>query len=219
MRSAPTPAEAIAAIERGFSRTPHPGAAFLQGSFEGCEPGEAVEPFRTIEDWRAVPAATLDARSEALSFLSEGGFRFFVPAWMVADLRGALRTADPLFHLTMGFTTTRVPVPVGDATFERGGGGRVLLNPRRYGAMTFEDVARHRLSVFCREEATAIVAYLRCRREMDESHLTREAVDAALGAFWLERLATAPTADELDAHVTAEAAFVRAITERGPGKA
>jgi hypothetical protein len=218
MERAPSVAEAIAAIERGFARTPHPGAAFLQGSFEGCEPGEAVEPFRTIEDWRAVPAATLDAHSEALSFLSEGGFRFFVPAWMVADLRGELRTADPLFHLTMGFTTTRVRVPVGDESFERRGGGRVLLNPRRYGAMTFEDVARHRLSVFCREEVSAIVAYLRCRRETDDSDLTRETVDGALGAFWLERVAIAPTANELDAHVAAEAAFVRAITRRAQGK-
>ncbi len=32
-----------------------------------------------------------------------------------------------------------------------------MLNPRRYGAMTFADWARYRLSVFAREEAQAIV--------------------------------------------------------------
>jgi hypothetical protein len=210
--SATSTTDAIAAIERGFARTPHPGAAFLQGSFEGCEPAETVEPFRSIADWRLVPVPTLDGQYTALSFLSEGGFRFFLPAWMVADLRGLLATADPLFHLTAGFTTTTVTVPMGGETFERGIGGRVLVNPRRYGAMTSEDAARHRLSVFCREEARAIVAYLACRRERDDSDLTREAVDAALGAFWRDRAAAAPTADELEAHVEAERAFGEAIS-------
>lgn len=211
-------AEVIATIERGFARTPHPGAAFLAGSHDGCEPAEAVEPFRTITDWRVVQARVLDAHYDALSFLSEGGFRFFVPAWMVADLRGELATADPLFHLTMGFTTRSVAVPIGDETFRRATGGRALVNPRRYGAMTFEDVARHRLSVFCREEAAAVVAYLGVRRERDDSDITREAVDAALGAFWRERARAAPTADDLAAHVADEDAFVRAIGRERHGK-
>src|SRR5215217_7424594 len=35
----------IATIEAGFARTTRPAAPFIQGSREGCEPGESVEPF------------------------------------------------------------------------------------------------------------------------------------------------------------------------------
>lgn len=48
----------------------------------------------------------LDAHYSALSFFSEAAFRFFFPAYLIADLRGELRTADPLFHLTGGFSVT-----------------------------------------------------------------------------------------------------------------
>ena len=66
-----------------------------RGSFDGCEPAEEVGPFTTIEDWRLAEPALLDAHYCALSFFSAGGFRFFIPAYMVADLRGQLLTADP----------------------------------------------------------------------------------------------------------------------------
>ena len=71
--------QVIAAVYAGFERTEFPGGPFLQGSFDGCEPGEEVGPFRTIEDWRLAEPAMLDAHYCALSFFSEGGFRFFIP--------------------------------------------------------------------------------------------------------------------------------------------
>ena len=139
----------------------------------------------------------LDAHYCALSFFSEGGFRFFIPAYMVADLRGQLMTADPVFHLTHGFTVVSYSTTIHDKPMTHRSGGDTLLNPRRYGAMTWEDRVRHRMSVFTREEVGAIVEYLTFRRVTDD--LGPEAIDAALDRFWRQRAESAPTADMLAA--------------------
>jgi hypothetical protein len=194
------PDDVVAAVYAGFERTPFPGGPFLQGSFDGCEPAEEVGPFRTIEDWRLAEPAFLDLHYCALSFFSEGGFRFFIPAYMVADLRRQLMTADPVFHLTHGFSVFSYSTTAGGKPVTHRSGGETLLNPRRYGAMTWEDSVRHRMSVFTREEVRAIIDYLNFRRAADE--FDHEAIDAALERFWRPRAETAPTADMLAAFLT-----------------
>lgn len=195
----------IEEIRRAFAGTPYPGDAYIQGSREGCEPFEEVGAFVGQQDWRALDAAFLDAHYGALNFFSEAGLRFFLPAYLIADLEGKLATADPVFHLTHGFTDATVDIPIAGRVFTRRLGGSVLLNPRRYGAMTFQDHARCRLSVFTREEASAIVAYLGCRREAATTDAVRAEIDAALEAFWLERAAQAPAAESLARHLAEEA--------------
>ena len=186
------PSELIALVREAFDRTPHPGDAFLVGSREGCEPEETIAPFRGATRWSDVPVETLDGQYAALSFLSEGGFRFFLPAYVVADLEGRLRTADPVFHLTGGFYSVTIAAPESGPSAPHRSGGEVLLNPRRYGALTFEDYARFRLSVFCREEAQALAQYLRHRRAAATLDQERNAIDAALESFWVARAASAP---------------------------
>jgi Family of unknown function (DUF6714) len=208
------PVTLLALVREAFADTPHPGDAFLLGSRDGCEPEETVAAFRGVTRWDDVPVETLDAQYTALSFLSDGGFRFFLPAWLVADLDGRLQTADPVFHLTSGFHRLAVAVPVGRTSVIRRSGGDVLMNPRRLGALTFEDQARHRLGVFCREEAQALVGYLRHRREAATLKLERETIDAALERFWLARADTAPTREDLAAHLADEDAFRRALRSR-----
>jgi hypothetical protein len=105
--------------------------------------------------------------------------RYFLPAYLIADVRDELKTADPVFTLTYGFATS------------------AFVNPIRYGGITTEDYARFRLSVFSREEASAIVDYLQFARERDDLGLTRDAVDAALQRFWLERARSAPAMADL----------------------
>ena len=170
----------IETIHRAFGATPHPGDAFLQGSFDGCEPFEEVGHFTGKPDWTALEPGFLDQRYCALGFLSEGGFRFYLPAYLVADVRRQLRTADPSFHLTHGLDDRH---------------RATLVNPRRYGAMRWVDYARYRLSVFTREESAAIVDYLRWRR--DRAGDEAGAIDAALAGFWLERARSAPPAGDL----------------------
>ena len=184
-------------IRDAFKENDYPGDAYLQGSVEGCEPYDEVGPFQGKSDWRIVEPEFLDAHPGALNFFSEAGFRFFLPAYLIADVQGRLTYADPLFHVTHGFADITV-----ESLGEIDGGlpraGRsALLNPRRYGAMTFYDYARFRLSVFTREEADAIVAYLKYNRDSASSDFEKEGIDAALNSFWLERAQTAPLGESL----------------------
>lgn len=191
-------------IIEAFRECEYPGDAFLQGSFEGCEPDEVVGPFRGRDRWQSIDSDFLDSHSEALSFFSEGAFRFFLPAYLAADLGDELQTADPIFHLTHGFLESTVEIPTDAGLFKKSIGKAAFLNPRRFGAMTFFDYARFRLSVFAREEAAAIVAFLRFQREKAEIVLQGDEIDAALREFWLERAAKAPTQRELREHQKAQ---------------
>lgn len=211
----------IETIHRAFEGNEFPGEEFLQGSFEGCEPYDEVGPFRDKRDWTTVEAEFLDARSSALNFFSEAALRFFLPAYLIADLNDQLKSADPLFHLTGGFFDLAVNAPVGDRVFIIKSGKSAFINPRRYGAVTFGDYARYRLSVFTREEAGAIVAYLEFKRDHDQHGLDRPRIEAALQSFWLERARTAPPAEELRRHLAEQKEYIEAVqsegTKRGRG--
>jgi predicted RNA polymerase sigma factor len=93
--------------------------------------------------------------------------------------------------------------------------GRVLLQlmPKEaeVGAMTWSDSARHRLSVFTREEAKAIVAYMTYKSERDSAGLDRARIDAALNEFWFDRAENAPTRAVVEAHVREEERFTLAL--------
>ena len=204
----------IEEIQKAFAGNEHPGERFLQGSFEGCEPYEEVGPFEKLEDWKGIEASFLDGHASALSFFSEAGFRYFLPAYLISDLRGQLYTADPLFHLTHGFSDWTSEVPAGDHTLLMKHGRSALLNPRRFGAMTFYDYARYRLSVFTREEASAIVAYLEYKRDSDPNVIDTQDIDAALESFWLERSQTAPQAESLGEHIAQQEEYLAAIRSR-----
>lgn len=205
----------IAKIREAFGANEYPG--FLQGSSDGCEPNEETSAFEDRRDWQAIEADFLDAHSVALSFFSEAGFRFYLPAYLIADLNGQLRTADPLFHLTHGFSELEVKVPTRAAVFIRRTGKSEFINPRRYGAATWYDRARYRLSVFPREEVSAIVAYLKFKREYSDGSVTAQ-IEAALNLFWLEREETAPLAASLKQHITEEDDFIAATSAGSQAK-
>jgi hypothetical protein len=204
-------AAVIEHICQAFEGNTFPGAGFLQGSFDGCEPYEAVSPFQTQREWRSLDAAFLDVNADALSFFSEAGFRFFLPAYLMADVEGQLRIADPMFYLTHGFAETAVQVPTPGRVLVMRQGKSAFINPRRYGAATWYDYARYRLSVFTREEASAIVAYLEFRREANPDRVDHAAIEAALQSFWRERAQTAPTAARLRQHLAEQEAYLGAM--------
>jgi hypothetical protein len=84
--------------------------------------------------------------------------------------------------------------------------------------MTSYDYARFRLSVFTREEANAIVAYLKFKRDSDPDVIDRESIDAALDSFWLERALAAPQAASLEQHIAEQEEYlaeISPITEAG----
>jgi hypothetical protein len=201
----------IGQIQDAFHETEHPGDAFLQGSLEGCEPAEVTAPFKGIAHWTQVDPAILDPHYTALSFFSEGGFRHFLPAFLVADLLGRLQTADPVFHLTNGFSDKIVKLPARSGVCEKTIGKSAFVNPRRYGAMTWHDHARAQLSIFTREEAAAIVAYLEYKRGADLHGLNHDEIDAALNRFWHDRAKTAPTQEALRQHLQAKAEYAKQL--------
>jgi hypothetical protein len=128
----------IDVIRNAFRDTEHPGDAFPQGSSQGCEPAEVVSPFKGVRHWTEIDETILDSNESALSFLSEGGGRHFLPAYLIADLRGQLRTADPVFHLMNGLASERtIEAPACGRMHRRSTGRTTLVNPRLYGAMTF----------------------------------------------------------------------------------
>ena len=205
--------EIIDRIRRAFAATVRPPDAFLVGSKEGCEPEEEVGPFRG-RDWQSLEPEFLDLHYCALSFFSEGALRYFLPAFMIADVRGQLKTADPVFTLTHGFHAWTSDIEMAGQTWTRRYGPDVLLNPIRYGAMTLADYARFRLSVFTREEAAGIVDYLRYVAERDPD-TARTAVEESLQQFWLDRARHAPTATAVAEQQREEDAFGAAVRARG----
>ncbi len=207
----PSADQVIAQIHAAFDANEYPGDRWLQGSSEGYEPSEEVGPFVGRSRWQDIEPAMLDAHQAALSFFSEAGFRFFLPAFLVADLRGQLQAADPLGHLTGGFHTGEVELPAGGRTFVQRYGGMTLVNPLRYGALTMEDYGRFRLSIFTREESAAIVSYLEYRADAEEIARLREPIVSALDAFWRARAVDAPVAADLQRHVAERQAYVDAL--------
>lgn len=202
----------IKAIREAFGENEYPGDRFLQGSFEGEEPYEVIEPFKGKADWKNIAPELLDTHYSALNFFSEAGLRFFLPAYLIADLQDELQTAEPLFVLVHGFSDVSVEHRIKTRVFVRKTGKTTFVNPRRYGAITFYDSACFRLSIFTQEEATAIIAYLRYKRDADPYHLHQEAIEAALNLYWLERAANAPAAESLKQHLVEEAEYLAAIS-------
>lgn len=213
--SVPDAQRVIEQIRKAFQNTEHPGDAFLQGSQEGCEPGEVTSPFKGVAHWTQIDQAILDPNYTALSFFSEGGFRHFLPAFLIADLNDQLQTADPIFHLTNGFSDQVVKLPAGSRIYDKTIGKSAFVNPRRYGAMTWHDFVCSKLAIFTREEAGAIVAYLEWKRDADPHGINREEIDAALNSFWRLRAKEAPTHETLRQHLQSEAAYLTDLSGAG----
>jgi hypothetical protein len=201
-------------IHGAFGNNEYPGDDYLIGSREGTEPTAEIEPFLGLEDWTKVDPNLLDIHNEAFNFFSEAGLRYFLPAYLIADLNGELKTADPLFILVHGFSDFSIEHKVGSRTFVRMTGKSAFVNPRRYGTMTFFDYGRYRLSIFTREEAQAIVFYLKHRQEIDSVGMEREQIEAALNSFWLERAEIAPTAQDISVHMFEEDEYLAAISSQ-----
>ncbi len=81
--------------------------------------------------------------------------------------------------------------------------------------MTWQDHARCRLSVFTREEACAIVAYLEYKRATDSHGLNAEEINAVLDSFWRDRAANGPPHRAIRQYITEEAEYLKDI---GSGK-
>ena len=187
-----------ALVREAFASVEYPGDWALRESTMGDEPYLVEQEFKGKTDWRALDAAFLDQApagfGSALSFLPDLAFRFYLPAYLIAELDDRLKTADPLFHLCHGFQD--------DVMLK-------TINQKFYGARTWLDHARHRFSTFTVEQAAAVVAYLRHERSADDrSYLDRHMIDRALTRYWLARAETQPGRDHRPEDATASPRLV-----------
>ena len=161
-------------IREAFAAVEFPGDWCLVNSREGSEPMLLEREFKGKDDWKSLDPSFIDRAPDgfgtALSFFSDEAFRYYLPAYLLADLDGLLKQADPVFHLTHGL--------------ERGS-GQQRINPRRYGERTWFDHARHKFSMFNERERAAIAAFLRYKRGTDvHTDLEKSRIDDALSNYW-----------------------------------
>ena len=159
-------------IHDAFGDVKYPGDWCLRGSNEGDEPYLLENEFKGKTDWKTLDAKFIDQAPDgygsALSFFSDEAFRFYLPAYLIADIDDLLEQSDPVFHLCHGLD--------GQSKSER-------VNPQRYGDRTWFDEATHRFSMFSPVQCAAIGAYLRLKRDAGMD-FEAESINQALATFW-----------------------------------
>ena len=164
-------------IEDAFSGGVYPGDWCLINGREGTEPALLEEEFKGKTDWRTLDPTFIDRAPDgfgtALHFFSDEAFRFYLPAYMLADLDGRLQQADVVFALTHGFDN--------ESRDEK-------INPRRYGERTWFDYARFKYAMFTVRQVRAIFIYLAFKAESDSiTDYERQRIRQALDNYWAAR--------------------------------
>jgi hypothetical protein len=159
-------------IEKAFANAECPGESNLTDSTYGEEPAELVEAFRNKHNWKALEPAFLDQApgewGSALSFFSAEALRFYLPAYLIADIRGALKRSDPATRLCT-FLTPQME-------------NRKIA--RVWGGGTMGEHARNEFECFDSAQVSAIVSYLWWKLESEGYNPT---IEQALENYWIER--------------------------------
>ncbi|HET9752932.1 MAG TPA: DUF6714 family protein [Myxococcales bacterium] len=144
---------------------------------DGGEDGALLEQdFRDKMDWRTLDGAFLDQApggfGSALSFFSPAALRYFLPAYLIADLEGCLDRVDVASRLSAPFTEAA---------------RKTAANRRRYGALTRFEAGQLRFAEFGHDEVAAIVAFLEHKAAADQAGVLP--IGEALANYWRPRLA------------------------------
>jgi hypothetical protein len=164
-------------IREAFANARPPLPWCIAGGQEGVESKNLTQEFLEKKNWRKLDAKFLDQAprglSTALSLFSDEAIRFYLPAYLIADLRGELKKADVIGHLCHGF---------GDADKDR------KIDPKRFGERTWFHGSQYRFAVFGKEQARAIVEFLRCKHGLPNLPETvKESIEQALRNYWGSR--------------------------------
>ena len=168
-----TPDELTDKIALAFAGVAYPGDDDLTESTYGEEPAALVKEFSGKTDWRQLDAKFLDQAPDgwgsALSFFSRNALRFYLPAYLIADVRGDLKTADPASRLSSSLTPL--------------GGMKKIA--KVWGGGTMGSRAREEFGRYDAPQVAAIVAYLKWKLETDDCASLW--VGQALDHYWLKR--------------------------------
>lgn len=192
-------------IGEAFAAAPYPGDENICHPAKGDE--EAAEyalEFREAR-WQRLHPRFLQYHHPALSFFTPQGFRYFLPAFLVADLMAdqlqVPASADPVFHLTHGFSSgppgasgldlfdlEEVSQALAEQFPELEEAGLLAGDDRfELPEVDWEARARQRFSPFGQEEREAIVAYLRYEADT-RNEFSRPQIEEALRRYWLPSL-------------------------------
>ena len=166
--------ELIEQIEQAFASGEYPGDNDLTSSSYGEEPDALKRAFAKKDNWQTLDFTFLDQAPEgwssALSFFSDRAFVFYLPAYLIADIRGDLVHVSPESSLCYGVT----PWDESRKIAKIWGGG------------TIGERMRQRFALFTPEQVAAIVAYLWWKLEALASE-DLDSITLALENYWLER--------------------------------
>jgi hypothetical protein len=169
--------EIISRIREAFRRVEYPGDWCLRKSNEGEEPYLLEKEFQGKTDWTVLDADFLDQApggfSSALSFFSDEAFHFYLPAYIVCDLQGELKSVNVCWYLTHGLNNPSK---------------KKCINKKRYGERTWWDAQVYRFSMLNEEEVKATTAYLEYKLASDEDVLARKEIKEALENYWYKRV-------------------------------
>lgn len=163
----------IEQIRQAFADVDYPGDDDLTDSTYGEEPAALKEEFRGKTDWRVLDAAFLDQAPDgwgtALSFFSDRALLFYLPAYLIADLRGELDHQDPAGRLCLAVTPQSEDQKIA----------------KRYGGGTLGEHARAGFSLFNAAQVQVIVAYLWWA--LDAYGYEDLTIRQALENYWMQR--------------------------------
>lgn len=162
----------IRKIEDAFVDVEYPGDNNLANSHYGDEPAALRMEFSGKDDWRCLESAFLDRAPArlacSLAFFSAEAFRFYLPAYLIADIRGKLEWQDPSTRLCMSLTPQSDPIKIAKV----------------WGGGTLGEHARRDFELFNEAQVSAVVAYLWWKLETHDYNPT---IEQALEHYWLER--------------------------------
>jgi hypothetical protein len=159
--------ELIQKISAAFSEVEYPGDDSLVDDSYGDEPDLVRNHFVGHNDWKNLTYEFLDFDG-ALSFLSDKAFRFYIPAFIIADIDEKLDYNDPTVRLCWSLT----PQSENEKIAKIWGGG------------TMGERARKCFDEFPKEQVSAIVSYLNWRLSHDEYNCV---IEQAMSNYWLKR--------------------------------
>lgn len=157
----------IQKISSAFQDVKYPGDKNLINQSYGDEPILVRDHFASKNDWTKLSAEYLDFDG-ALSFFSDEAFRYYLPAFMIADINEQLSLNDPTVKLCWLVT----PQSENKKIAEIWGGG------------TIGERAKTCFDGFSKEQVSAIVAYLNWRLVKDKYNPT---IEQALENYWLKQ--------------------------------
>lgn len=160
-------------IEKAFAGVEYPGDGDLTGSTYGEEPAALVKDFQGKTDRQQLSAAFLNQSPEgwgtALSFFSARALHFYLPVYLIADIRGELDSPDPVSRLCSFLT------PLGESK----------KIAKAWGGGTMGERAHADFANFNVAQVAAVVAYLRWKLEASDGY--NPTIEQALENYWLKR--------------------------------